>query len=286
MTIIRLDKNGRIVGQNKGIDLSTPGKLVISGAPIDISPKDAKKIGSGEIGLHVGITYPRSHKEIDIIGEGVKLHKFVGDVDRINCLKSPVYDPTKGNPLAYILMGRMWKAPGILPVIMSLKDDALLAATGMPKDRALAAIGGAMAEWNRCTSGKPFNPQANLTTNANWKLDHVNNMAFTPYVPGCSAIAAAGVWYKTQGIPVGTMYPIVESDMTFNSNMKWTCDPTKEPNKLDFQSVALHELGHTLGLGDIYGRDINDGKQVMGYYTGVRRTLGNGDCTAVWKLYG
>jgi predicted SprT family Zn-dependent metalloprotease len=111
-------------------------------------------------------------------------------------------------------------------------------------------------------------------------------MAFQPYAPQCAAIAATGVWYKTQGIPVGTMYPILESDMTFNSNLKWTA--TGEAGKLDFQSVVLHELGHTIGLGDLYGRAefSTDTCQVMHYYTGVKRTLGNGDATGVWKLYG
>jgi hypothetical protein len=108
-------------------------------------------------------------------------------------------------------------------------------------------------------------------------------MAFLPYAPGCGALAATGVWYKTQGIPAGTMYPIVESDMTFNSNLKWGLG---EVGKVDFQSVVLHELGHTIGLGDLYGRSINDGKQVMGYYTGVRHSLGNGDAAGAWRLYG
>jgi hypothetical protein len=82
------------------------------------------------------------------------------------------------------------------------------------------------------------------------------------------------------------MYPIVESDMTFNSNLKWTA--TGETGKLDFQSVVLHELGHTIGLGDLYNKAqfSTDTRQVMHYYTGVKRTLGNGDATGVWMLYG
>ena len=283
MTIIRVDKNGHIKTNLKGIAISGPETLTLSGVPVHA---DLKRIGSGELGLHVDVTYKKSSRGYDLIGEGVKLHKFSGEWqdEGKRDLAAPVYDPNGGNSSAYILMGRMWKAPGILPVIMSLKDDAVLAGTGMQKDKALAAIGGATSEWNRCTSGKPFNPIAALTTLPNWKYDKCNNMAFQPYAPGCGALAATGVWYKTQGIPVGQMYPILESDMTFNSNLKWTT--TGEAGKLDFQSVVLHELGHTIGLGDLYGQPINDGKQVMGYYTGVRRSLGNGDATGVWKLYG
>jgi hypothetical protein len=198
----------------------------------------------------------------------------------------PAITATGGNAAAYILMGRKWTQTD--PQIkMSLKDDALLAATGMSKTNVLGAVTAATNTWDDATNQNLFSDSgALLTTTANWKYDGVNNMAFTPYAAGCSAIAATGVWYKTQGIPAGQMYPIVESDMTFNSNLKWTA--TGEAGKLDFQSAALHELGHTIGLGDLYGRAefSTDTRQVMHYYTGVKRTLGNGDATGVWKLYG
>jgi len=198
----------------------------------------------------------------------------------------PVITQTGGNAAAYLLMGRKWtqKDPQIK---MYLKDDAVLAATGMSKTNVLGAVTAATNTWDDATNQNLFTDSgASLTTTANWKYDGVNNMAFTPYVAGCSALAATGVWYKTQGIPAGQMYPIVESDMTFNSNLKWTT--TGEAGKLDFQSVVLHELGHTIGLGDLYNRAqfSTDTRQVMHYYTGVKRTLGNGDATGVWKLYG
>lgn len=285
MSIIRVTKDGHISTATKGI-AQRPEKITIAGITLDLPAIKAKEIGKGNLGLHVDVTYRRSSRGYDLISEGTKLHKFAGDRFPTFALSSPIYDPTGGNANAYILMGRKWTLPA--NVIMSLKDDAILAATEMDKTKALAAIGAACKEWNRCCSGKPFNEQANLTTLANWKKDGVNNIAFTPYAAGCTALAATGVWFKTQGIPAGTMYPIVESDMTVNSRLKWTCDPAKEPTKLDFQSVILHELGHTLGLGDIYNKTAfkADTRQVMHYYTGVKRTLGNGDCTGVWRLYG
>ena len=200
-------------------------------------------------------------------------------------LSGPVVTPTGGSSAAYWLMGRKWNttAPGFKPVIMSLKDDAYLAGTGMSKVGALAAIAAAESTWNNVTNQKPLGGSA-LTTTANWKYDGINNMAFTPYTAGSTALAATGVWYKTQGIPAGQMYPIVEADMTFNSNSnsKWSC--TGETGKLDLQAVVLHEMGHVIGLGDLYGRPTNDGKQIMGYYSG-RRVLGNGDAAGAWKLY-
>lgn len=190
-----------------------------------------------------------------------------------------------GSAAAYWLMGRKWTQ--VDPQIkMSIKDDSFFAATGMSRSSALAAVSAAANTWDNATYRNLFiDSGANFTNTVNWKYDHINNMAFTPYATGCSALAATGVWYNTQGIPAGQMYPIVESDMTFNSNLKWTT--TGESGKLDFQSVVLHELGHTIGLGDLYGRAqfASDTRQVMHYYTGVKRALGNGDIYGLWMLY-
>jgi hypothetical protein len=274
MTIIRFNPDGKPIGGFK----AAKGPYL----PFTLSEHERKEIGKGKIALDASITYPRATYHYTFLDEHTRLHKSAGREVAAG-LSVPVYFPTGGNANAFYLTGRKWALPA--NVIMSLKDDAILAATGMPKDKGIVAIGAACSEWNRCTSGKPFNPKATTTILPNWKLDGVNNCAFQPYPVGYNALAATGVWYKTQGVPVGTMYPILESDMTFNSNRKWGLG---EPGKLDFQSVVLHELGHAMGLGDLCGRAqfAQDTRQVMHYYTGVKRVLGNGDATGVWKLYG
>ena len=114
------------------------------------------------------------------------------------------------------------------------------------------------------------------------RYDDKNVISWMPYAPGCTALASTGTWYRTTEID--GYYPIVESDIAFNSNYRWTTTGSN----IDIQSVALHELGHIIGLGDLYNkaRFCKDSRQVMHYYTGVKRTLGNGDATGVWKLYG
>ena len=51
--------------------------------------------------------------------------------------------------------------------------------------------------------------------------------------------------------------------------------------------LAFILLQTRIGLGDLYGKTkfATDTRQVMHYYTGVKRTLGNGDKTGVWTLY-
>ena len=42
---------------------------------------------------------------------------------------------------------------------------------------------------------------------------------------------------------------ILESDIFFNSTFAWSVASAGEPNRQDFESIALHEIGHLLGLG-------------------------------------
>jgi hypothetical protein len=42
---------------------------------------------------------------------------------------------------------------------------------------------------------------------------------------------------------------IVEADIFFNSRFAWSVSPSGTPGRVDLESVALHELGHLLGLG-------------------------------------
>jgi hypothetical protein len=42
---------------------------------------------------------------------------------------------------------------------------------------------------------------------------------------------------------------IVESDIFFNTSFSWSVDPAGVPGRQDLESIALHEIGHLLGLG-------------------------------------
>ncbi len=42
---------------------------------------------------------------------------------------------------------------------------------------------------------------------------------------------------------------ILESDIFFNSSLQWSASASGEENRFDVESIAVHEIGHLLGLG-------------------------------------
>jgi hypothetical protein len=125
------------------------------------------------------------------------------------------------------------------------------------------AVSAAAETWDAATNQNLFHDgRAVVTTAVQGKYDKQNVISFINYNPRCTALASAGTWYQIykpgtnfqqryDGKP-GNEYPIVESDIAFNNNYKWTT--TGESGKYDFQSVILHEMGHTIGLGDLYNK--------------------------------
>ena len=99
--------------------------------------------------------------------------------------------------------------------------------------------------------------------------------------------------YWTNGQKVNGYYSLTEADTVYNKDYQWTTDLNTAQNtgKLDLQSVAVHELGHSIGMGDLYTLPSsdprkNDFAQVMNAYDAPQRTLGNGDKTGAQILYG
>jgi len=98
-------------------------------------------------------------------------------------------------------------------------------------------------------------------------------------------------WWSNGKVTNG-YYSIIEADIWFNKDKKWTTTlSSAKGTTYDLQSVALHELGHTIGLGDLYTLKSSDARksdfaQVMNAYDGPQRTLGNGDTAGAKKLYG
>jgi hypothetical protein len=79
---------------------------------------------------------------------------------------------------------------------------------------------------------------------------------------------------------------IVEVDIIFDNDESWSCNG--ETNTFDLQSVATHELGHFLGLDDLY--DSGDACETLYGHTAPgddrQRTLYCGDKRGLQNRYG
>ena len=88
----------------------------------------------------------------------------------------------------------------------------------------------------------------------------------------------SAITYTWFGNPiVDGYYSIHEADTAYNSALPWSTTG----GKYDVESVALHELGHGIGLDDV-----KDSNQVMNQCYEFRRALGSGDVTGAQVLYG
>ena len=105
--------------------------------------------------------------------------------------------------------------------------------------------------------------------------------------------------FWSDGQMVNGYYSLTESDTWYNRDYQWTTDlaTAQSTGRVDLQSVAVHELGHSIGMDDIYSTSLGghlppsdprtqDYAQVMNCYDAPQRTLGDGDRTGAQALYG
>ena len=97
-----------------------------------------------------------------------------------------------------------------------------------------------------------------------------------------NTIAYTIVWGIFRGPPSGR--ELVEWDAVFNTDYPWSL--AGEAGKMDYQNIATHEFGHSLGLGH---PDDTCTEETMYAFAGFgetkKRTLEAGDAAGVNKLY-
>lgn len=141
------------------------------------------------------------------------------------------------------------------------------------------AISNAIETWDVATLRDLSNPYT-IDYSATWGVnDGKNSIVFGRYIsPG--VIAVTGTWTND------ATGEIVDSDILFNLNFKWG-DATIKPQVMDLQNIATHELGHTIGLDDIYSSSCSD-VTMYGYSSKgetKKRTLETPDITVLNLLY-
>lgn len=128
--------------------------------------------------------------------------------------------------------------------------------------------------------------QAPLTADTT-SPDGQNEVYFAD-IEDTGAIGVTIVWGVFQGSPASRR--IIEWDQVYDDvDYDWSidCSPGDCTDKMDFENIATHELGHTIGVWDLYTAECSD--QTMYGYAGYgetnKRDLEAGDINGVYLLY-
>ena len=111
-----------------------------------------------------------------------------------------------------------------------------------------------------------------------------NNEVYFADISSSNAIAVTIIWGIFGGPPAGR--ELVEWDQIYDDvDFDWSS--SGEGGKMDFENIATHELGHSVGLGDLY--DSNCSEQTMYGYASYgetkKQTLESGDIAGISTLY-
>jgi len=157
------------------------------------------------------------------------------------------------------------------------KTSYLINTAGGPGN-SLTAILAAMQTWTD-VSGSSFVFSYSQPTSIQSTQRDQNNVIFFQPLGRNGTLAQNTFWYY---VSTGEM---VESDIDINTSYSWQTDGSQ--SALDVQNILTHELGHTLGLSDLYG-DADKEKTMYGYATEgetKKRTLHQDDIDGIRYLY-
>ncbi|MFH1769606.1 MAG: matrixin family metalloprotease [Parcubacteria group bacterium] len=99
------------------------------------------------------------------------------------------------------------------------------------------------------------------------------------------AIAVTIVWGIFSGPP--SQRALVEWDMIFDeADFDWSTEVIGVDGRMDFQNIAVHEVGHAAGMGHPEGSCLDETMYAYANFAEIKkRDLNAGDITGIKKLY-
>ena len=165
---------------------------------------------------------------------------------------------------------------------------------GLTEDFIAGAILAGAEEWDSWTGPELFNDTYSIVYDGSWDSDAPdgrNEFVFGDY-PEDRVIAVAVVWGYFSGPP--STRKIIEFDVMFDTDYTWgdadinNDEVIDDPNVMDLQNIATHEIGHGVGLADVYEDACSEvtmyGLSDWGEIK--KRTLEPQDIIGIQKLYG
>jgi len=196
--------------------------------------------------------------------------------------KPPTSPGGKKQTENYKLLGKglFWKT---LPVTYVVDADNPY---GLSSTFIASAIQSAAQEWDANTGAALFDGYG-IVQEASWDGDTPdgrNELLFDNY-PQANVIAVTVIWGVFSGSPSARR--ITEFDVMFDTDFTWG-DATLNSQLMDLQNIATHEIGHGLGLNDLYTASCSE-ETMYGYSDygeTKKRTLNTGDVAGIHVLYG
>ncbi|RJQ31978.1 hypothetical protein C4572_01855 [Candidatus Parcubacteria bacterium] len=264
------------LAEKQPANLSTPGiekTLILPEVAIE---------GSGVIALGTAID-PQSGKLVE--GYAIVHHKK--DKAKSNNAQGQGKTTTASACYGYLGKGAKWKI--VEPWVFSGANSE-----GLDEAVLFALTQEGVNKWEDAADGVAGNSvggnilgEGSLTSNtleADTASPDGQNEVYFGNVSDSSAIAVTIVWGRFGG-PINQRQ-LVEWDMIFDeSDFDWAT--TGEAGKMDFDSIATHELGHAVGMADLYTSSCAE-ETMFGYSTEgelKKRDLNTGDIIGVNTLY-
>jgi len=132
-----------------------------------------------------------------------------------------------------------------LPVSCAINPDN---PDKLTEDFVVSAISAAAATWNKAIKKNAFDKEYAVDGTIKAPVvDGTNSIVFSDIFLDTSIISETSLYVDSSTTP----WTIIEFDILLNSKLAWG-DATQDPNVMDVQAVVTHELGHALGLGDVW----------------------------------
>lgn len=140
-----------------------------------------------------------------------------------------------GTPVDGRVVNVTWRAP--IRYFVSDADAGSVSANGLR-----GAVSRATATWQAVPSATVRFEFQGMTTSVPGMIDGRTTLGFQDRPELDRVLGATSFLIDT------TDGAIVEADVFFNSRFAWSVSAGGTPGRVDLESVALHELGHLLGL--------------------------------------
>lgn len=187
----------------------------------------------------------------------------------------------------YIASGAKWKGTPESWVVNTSNPD------GIPGATIFNLLNAGINKWEGAADGNINNGSfvdilGNGTTTTGilsadeQAMDNQNEVYFDN-LGDSGTIGVTIVWGIFSGAPHNRQ--LLEWDQVYNIQYTWATDSSVD--KMDFESIATHELGHSVGMADLYQSGCSQ-ETMYGYGSEgeiYARTLNPGDIAGINKLY-